>query len=156
ACPSGSRRVSHLFATHRPSSGYLDVAFAWHTRRMHLSGLAARAAAPAGQATVTPMSPLPPRRELLETRHLSLPTLLASAAVLLSTDREGRVRRGAAAQWLSGVSLVRAQCQGHRAYWQRLAAEAETGTGPLWVALGDSSAQGVGAADPQDGYVGRV
>jgi acyl-CoA thioesterase-1 len=28
--------------------------------------------------------------------------------------------------------------------------------GPLWVVLGDSTAQGIGVADPQEGYVGRV
>src|SRR5262245_36558519 len=69
--------------------------------------------------------PLPPRRELLQVRHLSPPTLLASAAVLLSTDRDGRIRSGSAARWLSGVSQVRAQVRRHSAHWRRLAAEAE-------------------------------
>jgi lysophospholipase L1-like esterase len=34
----------------------------------------------------------------------------------------------------------------------------ETGTkpGPLWVALGDSTAQGLGAPGPRDGYVGQA
>ena len=41
----------------------------------------------------------------------------------------------------------------HAAYWRERAA----GDGELlYVALGDSTAQGVGAPDPEDGYVGRL
>lgn len=33
---------------------------------------------------------------------------------------------------------------------------ARRGDGPLWVALGDSATQGVGATSPERGYVGQV
>jgi acyl-CoA thioesterase I len=109
----------------------------------------------AGVLTRTPDRPLP-RRALLEVKHVSVPTLLAQASVLLSMRPDGRPRRGALARRLSGVATVRAQGTGHAAHWQRLAAEAARRDGPLWVVLGDSSAHGVGALDPDRGYVGQV
>lgn len=51
------------------------------------------------------------------------------------------------------------QVVAHAAEWERRAAEllaSAPGDDPLWVVLGDSTAQGVGLADPDDGYVGRV
>ena len=50
------------------------------------------------------------------------------------------------------------QVVSHAETWaQRNAALlASPGTGPLWVVLGDSAAQGVGVADADAGYVGRV
>jgi lysophospholipase L1-like esterase len=102
-----------------------------------------------------PIAPIP-RRELLEARHLTVPSLAATMAVFLSTDRDGRVRRGAVAARLSGVTRMRAQSGSHAAYWRQTAAEAEATTGPLWLVLGDSAAQAIGATDPADGYVGRV
>jgi lysophospholipase L1-like esterase len=62
------------------------------------------------------------------------------------------VRSGPAGR-LAGIARTRAQCAGHSAYWRAAAA---TAAGPRWVVLGDSGAQGIGAADPRDGYVGRV
>lgn len=47
----------------------------------------------------------------------------------------------------------------HAREWERRAADlvsAGPGGDPLWVVLGDSTAQGVGLADPDEGYVGRV
>jgi acyl-CoA thioesterase-1 len=102
-----------------------------------------------------PTAPIP-RRELLGVRHLTVPSLAATTAVLLSTNRHGQVRRGAVAARLSGVTRMRAQCGSHAAYWRQTAAEAEATSGPLWLVLGDSAAQAVGATDPADGYVGRV
>ena len=51
------------------------------------------------------------------------------------------------------------QVGAHAREWERRAAElvaAGPGGDPLWVVLGDSTAQGVGLALPDDGYVGRV
>lgn len=51
------------------------------------------------------------------------------------------------------------QVVAHAAVWDRRAASllaGPTGGAPLWVVLGDSTAQGVGLADPDEGYVGRV
>lgn len=47
---------------------------------------------------------------------------------------------------------VLAQVPGHADFWRDL----PSGDGPLLVVMGDSSAQGVGAADPMDGWVGVV
>jgi acyl-CoA thioesterase I len=100
--------------------------------------------------------PLPPRNALLQIKHMSPPTLLATAAVLVSTDRDGRLRRHPLARRLGGVSIARAQRMTHAVHWQRLNLAAETASGPVWIVLGDSAAQGIGAADPELGYVGRV
>ena len=43
-----------------------------------------------------------------------------------------------------------------RAFWDASNATALTGPGPLWVALGDSTAQGIGATSPDEGYVGQL
>jgi acyl-CoA thioesterase I len=43
-----------------------------------------------------------------------------------------------------------------RAAWESSNAAALTGTGPLWLVLGDSSAQGIGAPSPDRGYVGQL
>ncbi|HET7486463.1 MAG TPA: GDSL-type esterase/lipase family protein [Acidimicrobiales bacterium] len=40
--------------------------------------------------------------------------------------------------------------------WAAVNEEARAGTGPLWVALGDSTGQAIGAASPDGGYVGAV
>lgn len=48
--------------------------------------------------------------------------------------------------------VVLGQVPGHAEFWKTLPA----GDGPLLVVLGDSSAQGVGARDPLEGWVGIV
>lgn len=51
------------------------------------------------------------------------------------------------------------QVTAHAAEWARRSDELLAGPvegDPLWVVLGDSTAQGVGVADLDDGYVGRV
>lgn len=57
-----------------------------------------------------------------------------------------------------GVREVRRQVPTHRTWWdeQNESALAAGGMGPWWVALGDSTAQGVGAPAPSQGYVGLV
>jgi acyl-CoA thioesterase-1 len=59
-------------------------------------------------------------------------------------------------QWCDGVALVRGRTGSFADYWHRHNDRALTGTGPLWAVLGDSTAQGLGADHPQDGYVGQV
>jgi lysophospholipase L1-like esterase len=70
----------------------------------------------------------------------------------LSTTKFGR--------WTDGVAAMRADCVSFAAYWQeynqRVLAELKTEPGPLWVALGDSTAQGLGAAAPHGGYLGQA
>ena len=50
---------------------------------------------------------------------------------------------------------MRADREPFAAYWRRRNGWALAGSGPLWVALGDSAAQGLGARHPEDGYVGQ-
>lgn len=48
------------------------------------------------------------------------------------------------------------QVEEYAAAWSTANREALTGSGPLWVVLGDSAAQGVGASAHDRGYVGQV
>jgi lysophospholipase L1-like esterase len=43
-----------------------------------------------------------------------------------------------------------------REYWEESNERARHADGPLWVALGDSTAQGIGASTPDQGYVGQL
>ena len=44
----------------------------------------------------------------------------------------------------------------YRRYWEESNERARQGDGPLWVAVGDSTAQGIGASAPDRGYVGQL
>jgi len=63
-------------------------------------------------------------------------------------------------RFMPGYRLVHATVPSHAAAWERanqLARQALAGSpGPLWVVLGDSTAQGVGAPSFDLGYVGQV
>src|SRR5215469_15676225 len=67
------------------------------------------------------------------------------------------LRGGRFERWTDGVGSIRADCKTFAQYWrdnnERVLAEPEGG--PLWVVLGDSTAQGIGAPGPDDGYVGQ-
>ncbi len=66
------------------------------------------------------------------------------------------LRGGWFGRWTDGVVAMRGDCVAFASHWQlhndRIAAE----SGPLWVVLGDSTAQGLGAPGPESGYVGQV
>ena len=66
------------------------------------------------------------------------------------------LRAGPFGRWADGVSAMREDCAAFARHWQahndRVAGQA----GPLWVVLGDSTAQGLGAPSPDGGYVGQV
>jgi lysophospholipase L1-like esterase len=72
------------------------------------------------------------------------------------------VRTGRLGRWTDGVEKMRQDRFAFRAYWddhnerviRERAAAAEPG--PLWVVLGDSTAQGLGAPRPRGGYVGQT
>ena len=66
------------------------------------------------------------------------------------------LRAGPFGRWADGVTAMREDCAAFARYWQRHNDRVLTLDGPLWVALGDSTAQGLGAASPDDGYVGQV
>lgn len=64
----------------------------------------------------------------------------------------GLLVRGA----LPGLRRVHAQVAVYAKAWDEANALALASTGPLWVVLGDSTAQGIGAPSPDQGYVGQV
>lgn len=55
-----------------------------------------------------------------------------------------------------GIRSVRAQITPYAAAWQEVSACSLERDGPLWIALGDSSAQGIGASAFDRGYVGQL
>lgn len=64
----------------------------------------------------------------------------------------GLLVRGA----LPGLRRVHAQVAVYAKAWDEANALALASSGPLWVVLGDSTAQGIGALGPDQGYVGQV
>jgi acyl-CoA thioesterase-1 len=72
------------------------------------------------------------------------------------------VRTGKLGRWTDGVETMRKDRLAFRSRWEAhnervLRARAtEAEPGPLWVALGDSTAQGLGAPNPSGGYVGQT
>ena len=85
--------------------------------------------------------------------------ILASAAIRVTrspgADRSG-LRTGPFGRWAAGVTALRGDCALFASHWQAHNARVLTAAGPLWVALGDSTAQGLGAVSPDGGYVGQV
>jgi lysophospholipase L1-like esterase len=55
-----------------------------------------------------------------------------------------------------GLRQVHAQVARYAAGWEEANGLARPGTGPLWVVLGDSTAQGIGAPSWDEGYVGQL
>lgn len=56
----------------------------------------------------------------------------------------------------SGVRETEAQREPRAAFWDEQNRAALEADGPLWIAFGDSSTQGIGAADPHDSWAWRV
>jgi lysophospholipase L1-like esterase len=91
--------------------------------------------------------------------------VFATAASVLTRGQYAEasgLRFGKFGRWTDGVTAMREDCVAFAAYWRahndRLLHDLETGkeTGPIWVALGDSTAQGLGAPAPRGGYVGQA
>lgn len=59
-------------------------------------------------------------------------------------------------RWCNGVAAVRTQARSFADYWGEHNQRALAASGPLWVVLGDSTAQGLGASTPLHGYVGQA
>lgn len=57
---------------------------------------------------------------------------------------------------LPGVRKVHSQVARYAAEWEAANGTALAGAGPLWVVLGDSTAQGIGAPSWDEGYVGQL
>ena len=64
----------------------------------------------------------------------------------------GLLVRGA----LPGLRRVHAQVAVYAKAWDEANALALAASGPLWVVIGDSTAQGIGAPSPDEGYVGQI
>lgn len=62
----------------------------------------------------------------------------------------------AAALLLPGVRRVQAKVVPYAMAWQRANLAAIAARGPLWVALGDSMTQGIGASAYDQGWVGQL
>ena len=58
--------------------------------------------------------------------------------------------------FLPGVRKVHGQVARYAAEWDSANGAALAGAGPLWVVLGDSTAQGIGAPSWEEGYVGQL
>ena len=55
-----------------------------------------------------------------------------------------------------GVAATLGMTDEYRRYWEESNERARRADGPLWVVLGDSTAQGIGASAPDRGYVGQL
>jgi len=60
------------------------------------------------------------------------------------------------ARFSKGVAKVDAQREPYATYWDEANVDAMSEDGPLWLALGDSAVQGVGASSPDAGWVPKV
>jgi lysophospholipase L1-like esterase len=85
--------------------------------------------------------------------------VVATAASYLTrtqaADLSG-LRAGPLGRWTDGVTALRGDCVAFASHWQAHNYRILTETGPLWVVLGDSTGQGLGAPSPEGGYVGQT
>ncbi|MEU6698206.1 SGNH/GDSL hydrolase family protein [Pseudonocardia sp. NPDC046786] len=61
-----------------------------------------------------------------------------------------------ASRVLPGIRRVQGQIEPYAEFWEAHNRAALGRTGPLWIALGDSMAQGIGATTPDGGWAGRL
>ena len=66
------------------------------------------------------------------------------------------LRAGPFGRWADGVTAMREDCAAFARHWRAHNDRIRGHDGPLWVVLGDSTAQGLGAPAPDGGYVGQV
>src|SRR6476469_1871327 len=100
------------------------------------------------------VGPVPPRR---------VPPGLCDAALVppgfdysnLSERPRGPVLAALSAAF-PGVRAVQEQVLPYAVWWESHNRVAAAGAGPLWVALGDSMTQGIGASAPDRGWVGQL
>jgi acyl-CoA thioesterase I len=85
--------------------------------------------------------------------------IVANAASYVTRTQVADVsglRAGPLGRWTDGVAAMRGDCAAFASHWQVHNHRTLTEAGPLWVVLGDSTAQGLGASSPEWGYVGQV
>jgi lysophospholipase L1-like esterase len=92
-------------------------------------------------------------------RRRSPVEILATAATCVTHNRAADLsglRSGRFGRWADGVIELREDCVTFAGHWDAHNDQALAESGPLWVVLGDSTAQGLGAPSPMGGYVGQV
>jgi lysophospholipase L1-like esterase len=92
-------------------------------------------------------------------RRRSPVEILATAATYVTHNPAADVsglRSGRFGRWADGVIELREDCVTFAGHWDAHNDQALAESGPLWVVLGDSTAQGLGAPSPMGGYVGQV
>ena len=92
-------------------------------------------------------------------RRRSPVEILATAATYVTHNPAANVsglRSGRFGRWADGVIELREDCATFASHWDAHNDRALAESGPLWVVLGDSTAQGLGAPSPMGGYVGQV
>jgi lysophospholipase L1-like esterase len=95
--------------------------------------------------------------------------IVADAASVVTRSQYAQatgINHGKLGRWTDGVAELRAARTEFRAYWtahnvrmlekRDRALQAGKTADPLWVVLGDSTAQGLGATGPYGGYVGQT
>jgi acyl-CoA thioesterase I len=85
--------------------------------------------------------------------------IVATVGTYLTRTQAAEVsglRAGPFGRWADGVTAMRADCVAFACHWQAHNERVLEATGPLWVVLGDSTAQGLGAPNPLGGYVGQA
>jgi acyl-CoA thioesterase-1 len=93
------------------------------------------------------------------TRRRSPIEIAATAATYVTRNPAADVsglRTGRLGRWADGVIALRGDCATFASHWDAHNHRVLTENGPLWVVLGDSTAQGLGAPSPMGGYVGQV
>jgi acyl-CoA thioesterase I len=92
-------------------------------------------------------------------RRRSPVEIVATAATYVTrnpaADLSG-LRSGRFGRWADGVIALRGDCVTFASHWDAHNDETLAESGPLWVVLGDSTAQGLGAPSPMGGYVGQA
>ena len=88
------------------------------------------------------------------------PVEIVANAASYVTRTQAAQRSGLQAGWLGrwtdGVATLRGDCVTFASHWQAHNDRVRAESGPLWVVLGDSTAQGLGALSPEGGYVGQA
>jgi acyl-CoA thioesterase I len=95
--------------------------------------------------------------------------LVANAASVVTRSHYAEatgISRGRLGRWTDGVAELRADRRSFAVYWadhnavvqaaRQRALRGNHAPDPLWVVLGDSTAQGLGATGPRGGYVGQT
>ena len=88
--------------------------------------------------------------------------IIATMGTLMTRTQAAEVsglRAGRFGRWADGVTAMRADCAAFAGHWQahnEWVLSQPRGSGPLWVVLGDSTAQGLGAPSPEAGSAGSA